>query len=144
MVGMETLGLRMSKQCENALSLAKWFQEKHPEFQVNYPGLATSPFHEIAKKLFHGGFGAVITIRVGSQERAFKLIDGLKLAYVVSNIGDTKTLVLHPASTITLHNTQEEREKSGVYDDLIRISVGIEDIEDLIEDFDSAISALAQ
>jgi len=89
-----------------------------------------------------GGYGAIVTIRVGSKENAFKLLDELELAYRLSNIGDTKTLVLHPSSTISLHSTEKQKEDAGVFDDLIRISVGIEDIEDLKEDFDKAFSRI--
>ena len=79
---------------------------------------------------------------MGSKENAFKLLDELELAYRLSNIGDTKTLVLHPSSTISLHSTEKQKEDAGVFDDLIRISVGIEDIEDLKDDFDKAFRAI--
>ena len=137
-LGLETLGLRMQRQCENAAALAEWIQENYEDITVNYPGLSDSPWHELAKKQFSGYFGAILTIRVGSKERAFALLDALKLPYQLSNIGDVRTLVIHPASTISLHNTKEQQEESGVFEDLIRISVGIEDIEDLKEDFAEA------
>jgi O-acetylhomoserine (thiol)-lyase len=142
LIGLETLGLRMERECDNAKALAEWFEENYPELQVQYPGLESSPWHEIAKKQFNGYFGAILTVRTGSQKRAFDLIDHLKIAYKLSNIGDTKTLVIHPASTISLHSTQQQKEDAGVYDDLIRISVGIEDIEDLKEDFAQAIKSM--
>ena len=78
------------------------------------------------------------------KEKAFKFIDSLKLSYKLSNIGDTKTLVIHPASTISLHSTDEEKKNAGVFEDLIRVSVGIEDIEDIIEDFENAFRQLEQ
>jgi O-acetylhomoserine (thiol)-lyase len=137
-IGMETLGLRMERQCANARELAQWIQENYPDVEVNYPGLESSAWNDIAKKQFSRGFGAIVTIRVGSRERAFKLIDTLQIPYTLSNIGDTKTLVIHPASTISLHSTKQQQEEAGVFDDLIRISVGIEDIEDLREDFANA------
>lgn len=137
-LGLETLGLRMQKACSNALKLAEWFKENHPEVVVNYPGLSDCPCHETADKILNKGYGAILTIRVGSWQRAFALMNNLKLVFIISNIGDTKTLIIHPASTIALHNTQQEREQSGIYDDLLRISVGIEDVEDLIEDFKQA------
>ena len=105
----------------------------------SYPGLKEHPYHEIAAKQFHGGFGAIITLRTESKERAFQILNELKIPWLVSNIGDTKTLVIHPSSTIAAHLSQEEKELSGVYDDMIRISVGIEDIEDLKEDFKRVI-----
>jgi O-acetylhomoserine (thiol)-lyase len=141
-IGMETLGLRMERQCANAFALAKFISEHYPDITVNYPGLSESPWNAIAKKELEHGYGAIFTIRVGSRERAFALIDTLKIPYKLSNIGDTKTLVIHPASTISLHSTEKQREEAGVFDDLIRISVGIEDVEDLEADFTQAIEAL--
>lgn len=143
-IGLETMGLRMERQCTNAALLAKHLQDKYPSVTVNYPGLETSKWHDIADKVLKGGYGAIVTIRVGSRERAFKLLNFLELAYRLSNIGDTKTLVLHPSSTISLHSTDKQKEDAGVFEDLIRISVGIEDIEDLIADFDKAFEKLDQ
>ncbi len=140
-LGLETLGLRMERICSNALQLAQHFKEQHPDVVVNYPGLEDSPWHEIATQQFGKGFGGIISIRVGSKEKAFAVLNSLKIPIQVSNIGDTKTLVIHPESTISLHSTEEEKKDAGVFDDLIRISVGIEDIEDLIEDFDQALNA---
>ena len=141
-IGMETLGLRMDRECSNAQALAEWVENSLPQFKVNYPGLSSSPWHEIAAGELKNGYGAIMTLRLGSKENAFKFIDSLKLAYTLSNIGDTKTLVIHPASTISLHSNDEERENAGVFDDLVRVSVGIEDIEDLIADFENAFKQL--
>ncbi len=141
-IGLETLGLRMERQCTNALLLARHLEEKYPSVIVNYPGLESSKWHDVGERILKGGYGAIVTIRVGTKEKAFKLLDSLQLVYRLSNIGDTKTLVLHPASTISLHSTQQQKEDAGVFDDLIRISVGIEDIEDLKEDFDKAFAEL--
>ncbi|MCQ2493345.1 MAG: aminotransferase class I/II-fold pyridoxal phosphate-dependent enzyme [Lachnospiraceae bacterium] len=141
-IGLETLGLRMERECSNAEKLAHFLEDNYKDFTVNYPGLESSPWHEIAKKELKNGFGAIITLRVGSKEKAFKLLDNLNVAYRLSNIGDTKTLVIHPASTISLHSTKKQQEDAGVYDDLIRISVGIEDFEDLRDDFIQAIEKL--
>lgn len=142
LLGLETLGLRMRQQCENAMELASWIQKHYPELSVNYPGLENSPWHDVAKRELESGYGAIFTLRAGSRDDAFKLIDHLELAQNVSNIGDTKTLVVHPASTISLHSTQKQKEEAGVCDDLIRVSVGIEDAEDLIEDFRKAIESV--
>ncbi|SEA21302.1 O-acetylhomoserine (thiol)-lyase [Pseudobutyrivibrio sp. ACV-2] len=139
-IGLETLGLRMERQCSNALKLATWLEEKYKDIIVNYPGLKSSKWNDIANTIFDKGYGAILTIRVGSKERAFEVMNKLTIPYILSNIGDTKTLVVHPESTISLHSTPQELEDAGVYDDLIRISVGIEDIEDLIEDFRTALS----
>lgn len=142
LLGMETLGLRMERQCRNAYQLAEWLEAEYPELEINYPGLESSPWHEIAKRELHGGYGAILTLRTGNRKRAYALIDGLQIASIVSNIGDTKTLVIHPASTISLHSTLQQKEDAGVFDDMVRVSVGIEDIEDLRQDFKQAIECM--
>lgn len=139
LLGLETLGLRMERQCSNALELAEYLDGLGEGLQVNYPGLARHSEHALAKHQFHDRYGAIVTVRTGSKERAFDLLNRLKIPFILSNIGDTKTLVLHPASTIAVHLSEEEQIKSGVYDDMIRISVGIEDVEDLKRDFKQAI-----
>ncbi len=143
-IGLETLGLRMERQCNNAFELAKWIEDNHSDIIVNYPGLKSSPWHEIAQKQLTGGYGAILTVRVGSKEKAFKFIDSLTIPYTLSNIGDTKTLVIHPGSTISLHSTEKQKEDAGVFDDLIRVSVGIEDIEDIKEDFAQAFAKISE
>lgn len=142
-IGLETLGLRMERECSNALELASWIENNYPDIKVNYPGLCSSKWHEIAKKQLTNGYGAILTIRVGSKEKAFKFIDSLTIPYTLSNIGDTKTLVIHPGSTISLHSTDKQKEDAGVFEDLIRVSVGIEDIDDLKEDFAQAFANIA-
>lgn len=129
----------MERQCKNAFELAEFLEGLNAGLTVNYPGLINSPYHELAKKQFSGGFGAIVTFRAGSKERAFKIINSLQIPFLVSNIGDTKTLVIHAASTIAVHLNEEEQKLSGVFDDLVRVSVGIEDIEDLKADFKRAI-----
>ena len=138
-LGLETLGLRMQRQCDNALELARFLQGLGGDIEVNYPGLEESPYHESAEKQFRNGYGAIVTVRTGSKEKAFSIINSLKIPLIISNIGDTKTLVIHPESTIAAHISDEEKLQSGVFEDLIRISVGIEDVEDLKEDFKQAI-----
>ena len=137
-VGLETMGLRMERSCSNALALAKFF-ESCEGIEVNYPALESSPFYPLCKKQLKGMGGAIVTIRAGSKERAFKLINGLKLAVNATNIGDVRTLVIHPASTIYTHSSEKQQLSAGVYGDTIRISVGIEDAEDLIQDFKQSI-----
>ncbi|HBC93136.1 MAG TPA: acetyl-L-homoserine sulfhydrolase [Pelotomaculum sp.] len=141
-VGLETLGVRMERLCENALRLAIRLSENDKVLAVNYPGLKDNRYHSIAKEQFGGRFGAILTIRVGSKENAFKVIDNLKYAVNLANIGDVRTLVIHPASTIYINSSAEEKESAGVYDDLIRISVGLEDIEDIEEDFTQALEKI--
>ena len=138
-VGIETLGLRMERICQNAKALAEFLETKDG-VMVNYPALRSSPYHDLAQSQFGGRGGGILTIRAGSKEKAFRLINGLKYALIATNIGDLRTLVIHPASTIYLHSDEKRREKAGVYDDTIRVSVGIEDINDLIQDFDNAIN----
>lgn len=138
LIGMETLGLRMERACANAKKLAE-FLDSYEDIMVNYPGIPSSPWHEVADRVLERGYGAILTIRVGSKERAFQMMNRLKIPKIVSNIGDTKTLIIHPESTLNAHSTEQEKEAAGVFDDLIRISVGIEDVEDLIEDFRSAM-----
>ena len=120
-----------------------WIENNYPDIKVNYPGLCSSKWYEIAKKQLINGYGAMLTIRVGSKEKAFKFIDSLTIPYTLSNIGDTKTLVIHPGSTISLHSTDKQKEDAGVFEDLIRVSVGIEDIDDLKEDFEQAFANIA-
>ncbi|EHI97204.1 Cysteine synthase [Clostridium sp. DL-VIII] len=141
-LGLETLGIRMERLCTNALKLAE-FLESNPKIEnVNYPGLKSSKWNFISINQFNGYFGAILTMRAGSKENAFKIINNLKYAVNATNIGDTRTLVIHPASTIYINSSYEEKENAGIFDDLIRISVGLEDIEDLITDFENAISKI--
>lgn len=125
-IGLETLGLRMERICDNAKALANHLVSLG--VNVNYPTLKGESIS-----------GGLLTFDVGTKEKAFRVINALKLASIVSNIGDVKTLVVHPASTIALHNTPSEQERAGVFPGTIRVSVGIEDIEDLKADFSQAI-----
>jgi len=139
-IGLETLGLRVERMCSNALELAE-FLSRHPAVSwVNYPGLQENPYYKIATEQFGGKYGIMLTFGVGSKERAFKVINNLKYAYNVANIGDIRTLVIHPASTIYSAFSPEERALMGVREDMVRVSVGAEDIKDLKEDFDQALN----
>lgn len=139
LTGMETLGLRMERACDNAMLLAATL-DLLPGVTVNYPGLPSSPWHDTATRMLDGKYGAILTIRVGSKEKAFAVMNALKIPMIVSNIGDTKTLIVHPKSTLSAHSTEQEKKDAAVYDDMIRISVGIEDVDDLIQDFEEALS----
>lgn len=136
-VGLETLGLRIERLCSNALALAEFF-ESQKNIRVNYPALKSSQYYDLTQKLLKGRGGAILTIRVGSKEKAFEFINNLKFATNATNIGDTRTLVIHPSSTIYAHSSEHQKQSAGVFDDTIRISVGIEDIADLIDDFKNA------
>lgn len=142
-IGLDTMGLRMERLCDNALQLAEYL-DTFEDIDVNYPMLKKSPYYPLAQKLFAGKGGAIITIRAGSKERAFMLMNNLKLPLVATNIGDVRTLVIHPASTIYTHSSEEQKINAEVYNDTIRISIGIEDIEDLKEDFRQAIEKLRE
>ncbi len=138
-LGMETLELRMGRHCENALALAQALEGLEGVRSVNYPMLKSSPWYDLANSQFGGKGGGLFTIRLYSKERAYAFINKLKYAINITNIGDTKTLVIHASSTIYAHSDEAIQAKAGVYDDLIRVSVGIEDIEDLIADFKQAL-----
>jgi len=137
--GLETLPVRMLKHCENAKKLALFLKE-HPKVAwVNYPGLEGNEFYDRADKLFAGSGGGLLTFGLSDKERAFRFIDSLKLASNLANLGDAKTLVLHPASTIFHEFSASEKEKMAVTEDMIRVSVGIENFEDIKADFQQAI-----
>ncbi|MBV9774928.1 MAG: O-acetylhomoserine aminocarboxypropyltransferase/cysteine synthase [Gemmatimonadetes bacterium] len=138
--GLETLHLRIRRHSDNALAVAR-FLEGHPAVSwVRYPGLESHPTHETAKRYLEGGFGGVLTFGVlGGEEAAKKVISGSKLFSLVANVGDAKSLVIHPWSTTHEQLEPAEREAAGVTADLIRLSVGIEDPEDLIDDLDRAL-----
>ncbi len=139
--GLETLHLRMERHSTNALAVAR-FLEKHPNVSwVNYPGLATHPSHALAKKYHHRGlYGAILGFGIkGGMEAGKKFIDHLKLFSHLANIGDAKSLVIHPASTTHQQLTKEEQLATGVTEDFVRLSVGIENIDDITGDLDQAL-----
>ena len=137
--GLETLGSRMAKHCDNAMKLAEYLS-KHPKVcWVNYPGLASNKFNDKVAELFGGSAGGLLTFGLADRGKAFGFIDALKLARNQANLGDAKTLVIHPASTIFHEFSVEQNEKMGVTEDMIRVSVGIEDFEDIKADFEQAI-----
>ncbi len=140
-IGLDTLALRLERICANAQHLAE-FCSQQSGILVNYPGLHSSPWHALAKQQFHERYGAMLTLRLGSREKAYAFIDSLHYALNVSNIGDARTLVIHPASTIFVHSSKQEKENAGVTDDLVRVNVGLEDIEDLQEDVEQALKKL--
>jgi O-acetylhomoserine (thiol)-lyase len=142
LTGIEGLALRMEAHCRNAMALAEYLAA-HPKVAwVNYPGLADNPYHEVASKLFGDRYGGVMAVGLGDRERAMKLVDGTSLAQDLANIGDSKTLMIHMASTIFQEFSPEEREAQGVPDDLVRVSVGVESTKDIIADFESALDQI--
>jgi len=143
--GVETLHLRMQRHSENALAVAKFLQG-HPEVAwVNYPGLPTSHYHKLAQKYLGDGASALLTFGIrGGYEAGRTLINSLKLFSLLANIGDAKSLVIHPASTTHQQLTDEEQQSTGVTPDLVRLSVGIEDARDIIADLDQALKSTAK
>lgn len=142
-MGMETLGLRMQRICDNAFALARALQEEG-KVEVNYPALPGSPYEALCRKQFRGLGGGILTLRAGSKERAHRLMDHLRHACLATNVGDLRTLVLAPEPTIFAHATPEQIAAAGVSGDTIRVSVGIEDVQDLIDDFTQAIASLGK
>ncbi|HEY8448988.1 MAG TPA: PLP-dependent aspartate aminotransferase family protein [Bacillota bacterium] len=138
--GLETLHVRMQRHCENALAIARWLAEHPAVAWVSYPGLEDHPSHALAKKYLEHGFGAVVVFGIrGGVEAGMKLIDNVGLWSHLANVGDAKSLIIHPATTTHRQLTPEQRQAAGVGDDLVRLSVGIEAVEDLIADLDHAL-----
>ena len=137
--GLETLSLRVQRHAENALALAQWL-ESHPSVDfVWYPGLTNNPYHALAKTYLHNGFGGVLQFGIkGGAENGKKFINGLKLVSHLANVGDARTLAIHPASTTHEQLSEQEQAQAGVLSNLIRISVGIEHIEDIKADFEQS------
>lgn len=137
--GLETLSLRVQRHVENALNLAKWL-EKHPAVEyVLYPGLESNPYHQLAKEYLTNGFGGVLQVAIkGGKENAEKFINSLQLVSHLANVGDAKTLAIHPASTTHEQLSEAEQVASGVAPNLVRISVGIEHIDDIKADLEQA------
>jgi O-acetylhomoserine (thiol)-lyase len=138
--GLETLHLRMPRHSENALKLAQWLEKHKLVSWVNYPGLQSHPDYKLAKKYLPDGQGAILGFGIkGGRGAGIKFIDSVKLASHLANIGDSKTLVIHPASTTHQQLTEKEQLAAGVTEDYIRVSVGTEHIDDIIADFDQAL-----
>jgi O-acetylhomoserine (thiol)-lyase len=138
--GIETLGLRMKQHCDNTLAVAKWLQKDSRIAWVKYPGLPSSPYAALAKQYMPDGSGAILTFGIKEgKEAGKKFVDKLKIFSHLANVGDAKSLVIHPASTTHQQLSDEEQIAAGISPDLIRLSVGIEDVDDLIWDIDQAL-----
>ena len=141
LIGMETLSLRMERHVHNAEKLARWLEEDPRIDRVTYAGLKSSPYADRAKKLYPRGTGALFTIAVkGGYDACIKLVDGLEIFSFVANLGDARSLILHPASTTHRQLSVEQQEKAGAGPSVVRLSIGIESIEDLIADMDQALT----
>jgi O-acetylhomoserine (thiol)-lyase len=141
--GLETLSVRIKQHSKNALELATWLEGREEVAWVNYPGLKSNTYYDLAQKYLPKGQSGIVTFGVkGGFEAAKKLTDATKIFSLLANIGDTKSLIIHPASTTHQQLTAEQQEAAGVPQDLIRLSVGLEDIEDLKLDLQEAFKAL--
>jgi len=141
-LGVETLSLRCERHAENALKLAKWLEGHQNVAWVSYPGLESHPHHALAKKYLPRGFGGVMSVGIkGGAAAGSQVVDGFKMISNLANVGDAKTLAIHPWSTTHEQLSEQERLDSGVTEDMIRISVGIEHIDDIIHDFEQSFAA---
>ena len=142
--GLETLSLRMERHIQNTLALAKWL-EKHPKVaSVNYPGLESSPSYKLAQKYLTKGAGGVLSFEVkGDKDAAIKVVDSLKLVSHLANVGDAKTLIIQPSATTHQQLSEEAQLAAGVYPSSLRVSVGLEHIDDIIADFEQALNQIA-
>jgi O-acetylhomoserine (thiol)-lyase len=139
--GVETLSLRMKQHCANATAVANWLEKDARVEWVKYPGLASSPYKSMADKYLPDGSGAILTFGIkGGREAGRKFVDKLKLFSHLANVGDAKSLVIHPASTTHQQLSDEEQVAAGISPDLVRLSVGLEDLEDILWDLDQALS----
>lgn len=138
--GLETLSLRMQAHCASALELARWLEKQKRVKRVYYPGLASHPQHKLAKKQ-QSGFGGIVSFELkGGKDAAWKLIDSTRVLSITANLGDTKSTITHAATTTHGRLTPEQRQAAGIGDGLIRISVGLEDVEDLKQDLARGLS----
>jgi len=137
--GLETLSLRVQRHVDNALELAKWLEAQPQVQKVNYPGLTSSPYHALAKKYLKNGFGGVLSFEIkGDKENASRFIDSLQLTSHLANVGDAKTLIIQPSATTHQQLSDEQQLAAGVTPSLLRVSVGIEHIDDIKADFEQA------
>jgi O-acetylhomoserine (thiol)-lyase len=137
--GLETLSLRVQRSADNALALAQWLEKHELVDHVNYPGLTSSPYHKLAKKYLRNGFGAVLSFGLkGTKQHTTKLVDSLKLVSHLANVGDAKTLIIQPSATTHQQLNDEEQVASGVLPNVLRISAGIEHIDDIKADLQQA------
>jgi len=138
--GLETLHLRMERHCSNAVAVARFLKDHPAVTWVNYPGLTDNPYHELAKRYLPKGVGSIFTFGIkGGKEAGVRFIESVQLLSHLANVGDAKTLVIHPASTTHRQLTEEEQLTAGVTPDMIRISVGLESIDDIIWDIEQAL-----
>jgi O-acetylhomoserine (thiol)-lyase len=141
-IGLETLALRMEQVCRNAQAVAEFLNTQESVKSVDYPGLTSSPYHKRAEHQFGGKYGGILAFSLPDKTSCFRFLNRLALVRRSSNLGDNKSLVLHPATTIYAGFTVEEQKSMSVDDTLIRLSVGIEDTDDIIADFRQALAGI--
>ncbi len=142
--GLETLPLRIERHSQNALTVARWLEKRDDVTWVSYPGLPSHPSHALAQRYLKGGFGGIVTFGVkGGVDAGRRLIDNVRIFSLLANVGDAKSLIIHPASTTHSQLGAEEQESTGTTPDLIRLSVGLEHVDDLIADLEQALAAAA-
>ena len=140
--GLETLPLRIERHCQNTLAVARWLERDERITWVSYPGLASHPAHANATRYLEGGFGGVLTFGIrGGREAGRALINNVKLFSLLANVGDAKSLIIHPATTTHQQLSADEQASSGVTDDLVRLSIGLEHIDDILADLDQGLAA---
>ncbi|MEO1909554.1 MAG: PLP-dependent transferase, partial [Paracoccus sp. (in: a-proteobacteria)] len=141
LMGIETLGLRMPRHCENALKVAQWLEQDPRVVKVTYAGLESSPWKATADRLYPKGVGGLFTFEIaGGYQAAVKLVGALELFSHVANLGDARSLVIHSASTTHRQLTEDQQRAAGAGPEVVRLSVGIEDVADLIADLDQALA----
>jgi len=143
-IGMESLAVRMERHCSNAGTVAELLSRDPRVEHVRYPGLPQHPDHQVARREFADQYGGLLTLRLGTKPRCFTFINALQRAQNLANLGDAKTLIIHPASTFCREANEAEREAMGVTDDLVRLSIGIEHVDDICEDISQALGVMTQ
>ncbi|MCK4750768.1 MAG: O-acetylhomoserine aminocarboxypropyltransferase/cysteine synthase, partial [Bacteroidales bacterium] len=138
-LGLDTLGLRTERSTSNALELAHWMEDQSEVIHVHYPGLKSSPFHQVANEQFGKKPCSILTFDLESKKECYAFMNKLKVVRRATNLQDNKTLIIHPYSTIFAEYPDEAKERMGLRDTMLRLSVGIEEVEDLIEDFNQAL-----
>jgi O-acetylhomoserine (thiol)-lyase len=142
LTGIETLPLRMQRHCDNTLAVAEWLSKRPEVAWVSYPGLPGDKYHELAKKYVPNGAGAVFTFGLkGGYDAGVKLVSNVRLFSHLANIGDTRSLIIHPASTTHRQLTDAQKTLAGAGSDVVRLSIGLEDKEDIIADLEQALEA---
>jgi O-acetylhomoserine (thiol)-lyase len=141
-IGIESLAVRMDRHCSTAMSVARFIEQHHEIQEARYSGLESHEAHDLATSQFNGRYGALLTMRLGTAERAMAFLNALKQVKIVANLGDARTLAIHPASTFCREFSKEQQESLGVYEDLVRMSIGLEHPDDILADIDQALTSL--